>query len=586
MSLTVSEFNFLINIQKFNIMNNYTIGEGQKVNLSSGKVFSNQNSTNEDTKSCSCHFCKKNSVVATDEGRIVVANRNSGNISILDENTGELIRTIDLPSGEGENTPEPMYVYNLLSTNEVVVDDRANNRVVFYDATTFEVTGTAETGAGNFHMWASPQEDQLWVVNDIDNTLTVIDPQTKTEIGRVDLPEGVIGENARPHDVIIDPSGEFAFVTVVREDNPDADLLVKIDAETFEILDTADVGKDPHVSLAPENNLLYVPAADSNRIEVFDRRGTELVQVGTIEQPGAHGIEISQDGKYIYTTDLPGGAETGLFTIDSTSNEIVGNVDGVDTSAPIPHNVWLNGEGDRLFLTHSGADASTVDVFSLEDPTTPVLERTIDVKGLNPFGLAYAAPKVDDLIVGSEKRDRLRGLRGNDNIYGEGGNDRIQGNRGNDKLFGGEGRDTLSGDRGNDVLIGGEGNDILRGGRGDDLLIGVSVESFTPGEGEIDIFQGGRGRDTFVLGDALEVYYDDNNASTIGFSDLAIIKGFNVNQDVIRLHGSEESYSIESFLGSSAILYNSENEAPELIGIVRNVANLDITSDSFEFATI
>ena len=517
-------------------------------------------------------------------GRIVIANRSSGNISILDENTGELIKTVDLPSGEGENTPEPMYVYNLIGTDEIVVDDRANNRVVFFDSTTFEVTGTVETGSGNFHMWASPQEDQLWVVNDIDNTLTVIDPQTKQKIGTVDLPEDVIGANARPHDVIVDPSGDFAYTTVIREDNPDSDLLVKIDARTFTVLDTAEVGKDPHVSLAPENNLLYVPAADSNRIEVFDRRGTELVQVGTIEQPGAHGIEFSQDGNFIYTTDLPGGAETGLFTIDSRTNQIVGDLDGVDTSSPIPHNVWLNGSGDRLFLTHSGAQATTVDVFSLEDPTKPVLENTVDVEGLNPFGLAYAAPKIDDLIVGNDHNNRLRGRKGNDRIYGEAGNDLLKGNGGNDKLFGGEGYDYLNGGRGNDVLIAGEGSDYLVGGRGNDLLIGVRVESFTPGAGEIDYLIGGRGQDTFVLGDALEVYYDDNNTSTIGFSDLAVIKDFNLEDDVIRLHGSSDSYSLESIYGSTAILYNSQDEAPELIGVVRNVTGLDISSDSFEFA--
>lgn len=520
-------------------------------------------------------------------GTLVVANRNSGNISILDENTGELIQTVDLPSGTGENLPEPMYVYNLLSTNEVVVDDRANNRVVFFDAQTFEVTATVETGAGNFHMWASPQEDQLWVVNDIDDTLTVIDPQTKEEITRVPLPAGVIGADSRPHDVIIDPSGEYAYVTVVREDNPDSDLLVKIDAQTFEILDTADVGKDPHVSVAPESNLLYVPAADSDRIEVFDRRGTELVQVDTIEQPGAHGIEFSYDGNYIYTTDLPGGAETGLFTIDTRTNEIVGDLDGVDTSAPIPHNVWLNGEGDRLFLTHSGAEATTVDVFSLEDPTTPVLESTVDVQGLNPFGLAYAAPEIDDLVVGTDAKDRLRGGRGNDQIYGEGGNDILRGNSGNDRLLGQEGNDRLLGGRGDDVLIGGEGNDRLLGGRGDDVLIGVRVESLNPGAGEIDYLTGGRGADTFILGDALEVYYDDDLALTIGLNDFAIIRDFRLNQgDVIRLHDSADSYTLESFAGSTAILYNSEGETPELIGVVQNVTGLDISSSAFEFATV
>ena len=521
----------------------------------------------------------------TENGQIVVANRTSGNISILDENTGELIQTVDLPSAEGENPPEPMYVYNLLSTNEVAVDDRANNRVVFFDQQTYEVTATVPTGEGNFHMWASPQEDQLWVANDIDNTLTVIDPQSKQEIGRVALPPEIIGENAIPHDVIVDSSGDFAYTTIIREDNPDSDLLVKIDANTFEILDTAEVGKDPHVSLAPENNLLYVPAADSDRIEVFDRRGTELTQVDTIEQPGAHGIEFSNNGRYIYTTDLPGGAQTGLFVIDSTTNEIVGNVEGVDTSAPVPHNVWFNGEGDRLFLTHSGEEATQVDVFSLEDPTNPILETTTDVNGLNPFGLAYAAPEIDQLIVGNELDDRLKGKEGNDQIFGEAGNDRLKGNAGNDKLFGREGYDELNGGKGNDVLIGGEDSDYLYGKEGDDLLIGVRVESFTPGAKEVDDLTGGRGKDTFVLGDALEVYYDDGDAQTNGTYDFAVIKDFNSDDDVIRLHGSADLYSLEVVRGSTAILY-TEGQASELVGVVQNVTDLDISSDAFEFATI
>lgn len=523
----------------------------------------------------------------TNTGTIVVANRNSGNISILNEETGELIRTVDLPQSEGEPTPEPMYVYNLISTNEVIVDDRANNRVVFFDSETFEVTGTVNTGVGNFHMWASPQEDQVWVVNDTDDTLTVIDPQTKTEITRVALPEEVIGIDALPHDVIIDPSGDFAYVTVIRENNPDSDLLVKIDAKNFTILDTAEVGKDPHVSLAPENNLLYVPAADSDRIEVFDRRGTELVQVDTIEQPGAHGIEFSANGEYIYTTNLPGGGDNGLFTINSVNNEIVGDLDGVDTPFPIPHNVWLTGDGQTLFLTHSGAESSQVSFYSVEDPTLPVLEGSTDVEGLNPFGLAYAAPDVDALIVGTERGEVLRGDRGNDFIYGEAGNDLLRGRQGDDKLFGVQGKDKLIGDRGDDVLIGGEDSDRLIGGSGDDLLIGVSVESFTPGADEIDTLTGNRGSDTFVLGDALEVYYNDDDAHTLGLKDFAIIKDFDLHEsDVIRLHGSADNYSLLSFNQNTFIFNNAEGQTSELIGVVAGVNNLQLDGDAFEFASV
>ena len=523
----------------------------------------------------------------TTNGQIIIANRASGNIAILDENTGELINTVDLPSAEGELTPEPMYVYHLLSTNEIVVDDRANNRVVFFNQETLEVTGTVTTGAGNFHMWASPEEDQLWVVNDGDNTLTVINPQTKTEITRVILPEDVIGIDSSPHDIVLDPSGDYAYVTVLRDDTFDTDLLVKISTQTFEILDTADVGKDPHVAVAPENNLLYVPAQNSNLIDVFDRRGTELVKVGTIEQPGAHGIEYSFDGKYIYTTNLPGGGPNGLFVIDAVTNQIVGNVEGFDTPFPTPHNVWLNGAGDRLFLTHSGATSTKVSVYSLEDPTSPVLLDSTDVEGLNPFGLAYAAPPQDDLLIGSDAKDRLRGKDGNDQIYGRDGNDILKGNLGNDKLFGQEGYDYLVGGRGNDVLVGGEDSDFLKGNKGNDVLIGVNVESFTPGAKEIDFLRGGRDKDTFVLGDALEVYYDDGNVNTIGFSDFAVIQDFHSDDsDVIRLHGSAENYTLESFGKNTAILHQQENQALELIGMVKGVSGLDINSDAFEFATI
>jgi DNA-binding beta-propeller fold protein YncE len=264
------------------------------------------------------------------QGHIVVANRATGNLSILHESTGQVLGTVDLPAGD-TIIGDPTYVATLNRTNEVAVADRANNQIVFFDRSTYEVTDTIATGAGNFHMWVDLKETQLWVVNDIDNTLTVIDPKTKTELERVPLPESLIGPNARPHDVILDPAGQYAYVSILQDDNPDADLLLKIDTETFEVVGSAEVGKDPHVSLAPEHNLLYVLSQDSDRIDIFDRRGALLEQVGSIHQPGAHGVTASPNGQYLYTTNLPGGGDNGLFVIDTVTNQIVGDPDGVDT---------------------------------------------------------------------------------------------------------------------------------------------------------------------------------------------------------------------------------------------------------------
>lgn len=516
-------------------------------------------------------------------GHVVIANRNSGNLSILNEDTGVVLGIIELTMGTDGAPGEPMYISYLNRTNEVAVADRANNRVVFYDQNTYEITGTVETGAGNFHLWASPKEDQLWVVNDIDDTLTVIDPQTKTEIGRVELPASLIGTNAQPHDVILD--GQYAYITVNQPDQT-GDLLVKIDTQTFEVVASAEIGDGAHASLAPEHNLLYVLSEGSDRIDIFDRRETNLEQVGSIDQPGAHGAIHAADGQYLYTTNISGGGDNGLFTIDTVTNEIVGDLDGFNTPFATPHNLAVTNDGDRLFVTHSGADANAISVFSLDDPTLPEWESSVNGQGANPFGLAYVAPEQDQLFVCGDIDDLLKAGRGNDTVFGGKGNDDLRGQSGNDKLFGEDGDDKLRGHRGDDVLIGGVGHDTLIGGPGDDLLIGVQVDDLTPGQGEQDVYRGGRGADTFVLGDALGIHYDDGNASSLGYADYGLIKTFQLDEDVIRLHGSAELYELGSGQGDTFIFAKGEGQTPELIGVVDNVTGLDLNSSAFEYATV
>jgi hypothetical protein len=86
----------------------------------------------------------------------------------------------------------------------------------------------------------------------------------------------------------------------------------------------------------------------------------------------------------------------------------------------------------------------------------------------------------DDVLLGTEERNRLEGGAGDDRIIGRGGWD---------NLVGGDGRDVLDGRDGSDNLYGGEGSDTLRGGTGDDDL---------QGGGDDDAMDGGPGSDTFV----------------------------------------------------------------------------------------
>lgn len=314
------------------------------------------------------------------KGEVVVANRASGTISIIDVQTRQLTDTIPLPA-DG-NPPEPMYVVFVKEESRVFVGDRANDRVVVFDADDYSVIDTVDTGAGVFHMWADDHGRFLWVNNDIDKTATVIDPASLSVLATVDMPSDLVAAGYIPHDVILDPKGRFAYVTMLGGSGPN-DFLVQFSMDTLEEVNRAEAGQDPHVSLTQNNDLIYVPAQGSNVVSVFNRETLELVQEITI--PGAHGAFMSPNGQVFYTSNLPGGGTNGLFAIDAKTNTVIGSA---DTPYPVPHNIVVT-KDKTLFLTHSGgaSDKVTIYTVSVADPN-PTLIDEVSV-GLNPFGLAY-----------------------------------------------------------------------------------------------------------------------------------------------------------------------------------------------------
>lgn len=313
-------------------------------------------------------------------GTIVIANRASGSISLIDASTDIVTDTHPLPAGD--HTPEPMYVVYSHLNRTVFVGDRANDRVVVYDAETFSVKTTIPAGRGVFHMWADPRGKQLWVNNDIDNTITVIDPMSFNVLKTIPIPTDLANQGGKPHDVILDPIGKYAYVSILGL--PGNDIVVQYSTRLFTEMGRAEVGKDPHLSLTQKNNLLYVPCQNSDAVFLLDR--DSMQQVDVLSVPGAHGAGMPLRGKTFYTTNLPGGGPAGLWSIDVKSNTVLAHT---DTPFAIPHNIALTPEGDKLYITHSGGSANKVSIYTVADgEQVPQLAGSVTV-GLNPFGLAY-----------------------------------------------------------------------------------------------------------------------------------------------------------------------------------------------------
>lgn len=344
------------------------------------------NACNEPTTPIDNKVLGKQNLEKTDsfsgtDGNIVIANRNSGSISVIDTKTDEVSGTYQLP---GANTPEPMYVVFVKQGHRVFVGDRANNQVVVFNSFNYNVETTILVGQGVFHMWADPQGRQLWVNNDVDKTTSVINLHSMQVIATVPTPADLVSMGGVPHDVILGPQGKLAYVTVVGVAGS-SDYVVQYSTRTFQETGRAAVGKDAHVSLTNRNRFLYVPCQNSDAVYVLNRFNMNQVEI--ISVSGAHGVNITTNGKVLYTTNVPGGGTDGLFAIGIRNNNVIGTS---NTPYAVPHNIALTPNSRKLYLTHSGGTSDKVTVYTISNHNpVPVFLKEITVD-LNPFGLAYA----------------------------------------------------------------------------------------------------------------------------------------------------------------------------------------------------
>ena len=312
---------------------------------------------------------------------VVVANRVEKSISIINAVTNELIREVSMPHGG-----EPMYVTYDAKRNRIFVGDRANDRVVAFHGDYYYVTGTAPAGKGVFHMWDSPNDRSLWVVNDIDNTLSEINQYNFHPLKTVPIPADLVAQGGKPHDVIVDPSGKFVYTTVIGFSDNRSYVLKYSTIIPLELA-RMEVGGDAHLSLTTANDYLYVPCQESDEVFVLNR--SDLSEVKRLRVPGAHGVGMTADGSYLYVTNLPARGKKAIYTIDLATNTLVGKPASVDSDG-VPHNLAVNMDGSKLFLTHSGGGARRFSAFDLDMTGLPNSSdvSNLDV-GLNPFGLVY-----------------------------------------------------------------------------------------------------------------------------------------------------------------------------------------------------
>ena len=304
---------------------------------------------------------------------VVVANRGSGDVSVIDSVTHEVM-TVDLPGDA-----QPMYVNHDYVNDLVLVGDRAASTVVALDQDSFEVVDSVTVGEGVFHQWFDDVSRRLWVVGDTSQTVTVVSTRGRNldVVATIDIPADLVARGGKPHDVFV--KGRRAFVSILGLDDGSG-VVLKYSTRRFVETGRIVTGGDPHLFMT--GNQLYVASQDASTVTRYRASSLELVAQATV--PAAHGIFVT-DSRDVFVTNITGGGP-GAITEFNRGLTRVRNV--LDTTVPIPHNITVDGL-EQLWVTHSGANANQVSIFQLGGRNPG--ELTTVTAGTNPFGLAAVA---------------------------------------------------------------------------------------------------------------------------------------------------------------------------------------------------
>jgi len=266
----------------------------------------------------------------------------------------------------------------------VYVPNTESDRVDVIDPKTFKVIEHFPVGREPQHVTPSWDLKTLWVLNDLGDSITRIDPSTGKELNTIAVDD--------PYNMYYTPDGKFAIVVAERRrrlDFRDANTMqlvhslhvqcrgvdhmdfsangryliascefsgemIKVDVAQQKLLGRLKLGSRKHnapqdVKLSPDGRIFYVADMAANGLHLID--GERFKKIGFIPTGrGTHGLYTSRDSRYLYISNR---GEGSISLLDFNARRVVekwklpggGSPDmgGVSADGKV---LWLSGRYD------------------------------------------------------------------------------------------------------------------------------------------------------------------------------------------------------------------------------------------------
>jgi YVTN family beta-propeller protein len=220
----------------------------------------------------------------------------------------------------------------------------------------------------------SATELRIVQTNSAGTTVSVIDPEKNTVVGVVHGIE--VNRSAAAS-----PDGKLLYVT----NQVDSELAV-VDARTFQIAQRMKLdGRPDHISINKDGHRLYISLA-SNAVEVVDT--ASLQKVASIPIEGAvHYSYLTPDGKYMVAASVGGRT---LTVVDTKTNERSWMLKFEGGVRPIAFETNPDGSTKRMFVQISELHGFVVVDFATHQETTRITFPDIPGKMKNLDGIQGA----------------------------------------------------------------------------------------------------------------------------------------------------------------------------------------------------
>ena len=219
----------------------------------------------------------------------------------------------------------------------VYVPNSGRNTVDVIDPRTFKIIDHFKVGRQPQHITPSYDLQTLWVLNDLNDSLTRIDPATGHKQDTVKVKD--------PYNMYFTPDGRYAIVVAERIHRLDFR-----DARTMDLVDSVVVpcrGVD-HMDFSSSGRYLIASCEFSGELLKMDVATHRLL--GVLKLPGhamPQDVRLTPDGSVFYVADM---AANGVHEIDGDQFKLIGFV----PTGKAAHGLYFSRDSKWLYVSNRG----------------------------------------------------------------------------------------------------------------------------------------------------------------------------------------------------------------------------------------